>query len=82
MISQPQFQTGQALQNAPSSPPPLSLSKNTTGSTAARTAWSTRSLSEGGPMSYSSRTRQTTFNWDDASTPTLPSSDKGAGRNG
>lgn len=80
MLSSPQFQTGQALQSNPESPPPLSLSKNTTGSAAQATAWSTKSLGAGKPLSYSSKTRSTTFNWDDASQPSLPSSDKGVGR--
>ena len=60
---------------------PLSLSKSTTGSAAQATAWRSNSLGRGGPSAYSSKTRGTTFNWDDtASTPSLPQSDKGAGR--
>lgn len=62
--------------------PPLSLSKATTGSAAQSTAWRNSSLGKGGPQAYSAKTRGTTFNWDDAASPTtLPQSDKGAGRN-
>ena len=58
--------------------PPLSLSKATTGSAAQATAWRNNSLGKNGPLSLSSKTRGTTFNWDDsASTPTVPQSDKG-----
>lgn len=57
--------------------PPLSLSSGTTGSTAARLAW--RSNERGGsPSAYSSKTRGTTLNWDDAPKAELPTSDKGA----
>ena len=61
--------------------PPLSLSKATTGSAAQATAWRNQSLGKGGPLAYSSKTRGTTFSWDDAASPSLPQSDKGAGRN-
>lgn len=80
MLSSSQFDSGQAQQGNATSPP-LSLGKNTAGSTAASTSWNTRGLGGGRPLSYSSKTRGTTFNWDDASGPTLPASDKGAGRN-
>ena len=61
---------------------PLSLSKSTTGSAAQATAWRNSSLGRSGPLAYSSKTRGTTFNWDDtAASPSLPQSDKGAGRN-
>ena len=57
--------------------PPLALSTNTTGSTAARLAW--RSNERGsGPSAYSSKTRGTTLNWDDAPKAEAPTSDKGA----
>ena len=81
MLSQPQFQSGQPYQQSPDTPPPLSLSKTTTGSAAQATAWTNRSLGGGKPLSYSGKTRGTTFNWDDAQQAQLPSSDKGAGRN-
>ena len=54
---------------------PLSLSSSTTGSVARRTAW--RSSDGGGPTPYSSKTRGSTLNWDDAQQQQLPSSDKG-----
>ena len=61
---------------------PLSLGKSTTGSAAQATAWRSNSLGKGGPLAYSSKTRGTTFNWDDTtSSPSLPQSDKGMGRN-
>lgn len=55
---------------------PLSLSASTTGSVARRTAW--RSSDSNGPTPYSSKTRGSTLNWDDAQAQTLPTSDKGA----
>ena len=55
---------------------PLSLSASTTGSVARRTAW--RSSDGNGPTPYSSKTRGSTLNWDDAQAQTLPTSDKGA----
>ena len=55
---------------------PLSLSASTTGSIARRTAW--RSSDSDGPSSYSSKTRGSTLNWDDAQQQQLPTSDKGA----
>jgi hypothetical protein len=82
MLSQPQFQSGQPYQQSPDSPPPLSLGKNTTGSAAQATAWSNRSLGGGKPLAYSSKTRGTTYSWDDTPQTNLPESDKGAGRNG
>jgi hypothetical protein len=75
-ISSSQFQAVQ-----PDMTPPLSLSKATTGSAAQGTAWRTSSIGKGGPAAYSSKTKGTTFNWDDAPTTDLPKSDKGAGRN-
>jgi hypothetical protein len=57
---------------------PLSLGKSTTGSIAQRTSW--RSNEGSRPTAYSSRTRGTTLNWDDDSKPSLPSADKGVGR--
>jgi hypothetical protein len=71
-----------SMADTPSIDTPLSLSKNTYGSAAQATAWKNRSLGSGSPMSLSSKTAGTTFNWDDtASSPTVPQSDKGAGRN-
>jgi hypothetical protein len=55
---------------------PLSLSASTTGSVARRTAW--RSSDGNGPTPYSSKTKGSTLNWDDAQAQTLPTSDKGA----
>lgn len=61
---------------------PLSLSKSTFGSAASATAWKNRSLGGGKPLSLSNKTMGTTFNWDDtSSTPSVPQSDRGAGRN-
>jgi len=72
-----------SMANTPNVDVPMSLSKNTYGSAAQATAWRNRSLGSGSPMSLSSKTAGTTFNWDDtASTPTVPQSDKGMGRNG
>ena len=76
-LSSSQFQPVQ-----PDITPPLSLSTATTGSAAQATAWRNQSLGKGGPLAYSSKTRGTTFSWDDAAAgPSLPQSDKGAGRN-
>jgi hypothetical protein len=76
-LSSSQFQPVQ-----PDMTPPLSLGKSTTGSAAQATAWRNQSLGKGGPLAYSSKTRGTTFSWDDTSSaPSLPQSDKGAGRN-
>jgi hypothetical protein len=75
-LSSSQFQPVQ-----PDITPPLSLSSATTGSAAQATAWRNQSLGKGGPLAYSSKTRGTTFSWDDTTTPSaLPQSDKGAGR--
>ena len=61
---------------------PLSLSKSTLGSTASATAWKNRSLGGGKPLSLSNKTMGTTFNWDDTSSaPSVPQSDRGAGKN-
>lgn len=58
---------------------PLSLSKNTTGSTAQATAWRNRSLAGGRPLALSGKTSGTVYNFDDnASAPALPKSDSGA----
>ncbi len=74
-ISSSQFKAVQ-----PDMTPPLSLSKSTTGSAAQATAWRNQSIGKGGPLAYSSKTRGTTFSWDDtASTTTLPQS-QGSGR--
>lgn len=76
-LSASQFQPVQ-----PDITPPLSLSAATTGSAAQATAWRNQSLGKGGPLAYSSKTRGTTFNWDDtAASSAMPKSDKGAGRN-
>lgn len=75
-ISSSQF-SDSGMDKPPSSPPPLSLSSGTTGSTASRLAW--RSNERGsGPAAYSNKTRGTTINWDDAPKADLPTSDKGA----
>ena len=60
--------------------PPLSLSKATTGSAAQATAWRNQSIGKGGPLAYSSKTRGTTFSWDDTATPTTLPTSQGAGR--
>jgi hypothetical protein len=60
---------------------PLSLSSSTTGSAAGATAWRTRGLAGGRPMSLSKRTLGTTYKFDDDAASNLPKSDKGAGRN-
>jgi hypothetical protein len=74
-LSSSQFQTAQ-----PDVALPLSLSKATTGSAAQATAWRNQSIGKGGPLAYSSKTRGTTFSWDDtASTNTIPQS-QGSGR--
>lgn len=59
---------------------PLALGKNTAGSAANATAWRNKSLGRGRPMSYSSKTAGTTYNFDDnsgAAAP-VPKSDSGA----
>ena len=59
---------------------PLSLSSSTEGSAAQATAWRSRTMSNR-PLSLSSKTRGTVYNWDDnSSSPSLPQSDKGMGR--
>jgi hypothetical protein len=74
-ISASQFQAVR-----PDMTPPLSLSKATTGSAAQATAWRNQSIGKGGPLAYSSKTRGTTFSWDDAAaTPSAPQS-QGSGR--
>lgn len=66
----------------PSVDTPLSLGKSTFGSAAQATAWKTKSLGGGNPLSLSNKTMGTTFNWDDTSSaPSVPQSDRGAGRN-
>lgn len=60
--------------------PPLSLSSSTFGSAAQATSWVNRSLGGEKPMSLSRKTMGTTFKFDDDSGPSLPTSDKGAGR--
>ena len=77
-LSSPQFG---AEQNSVGTPAPLSYSKSTSSSAAQATAWSNRSIGGDRPLAYSSKTKGTTFNWDDSSAPTIPFSDKGAGRN-
>ena len=75
-ISSSQF-SDSGMEKQPSSPPPLSLSSSTTGSIASRLAW--RSNERGSsPAAYSSKTRGSTINWDDAPKAGLPTSDKGA----
>jgi hypothetical protein len=74
-ISASQFQAVR-----PDMTPPLSLSKATTGSAAQATAWRNQSIGKGGPLAYSSKTRGTTFSWDDTpATPSAPQS-QGSGR--
>jgi hypothetical protein len=71
-----------SMADTPSIDTPLSLSKNTYGSAAQATAWKNKSLGGGKPLSLSSKTAGTTFNWDDSATsPSVPQSDKGMGRN-
>jgi len=69
------------MANKPRVDAPLSLSTNTTGSAANATAWKNQNLGGGRPMSYSRRTAGTTYKFDDDTKTTLPSSDKGMGRN-
>ena len=68
------------MANKPRVDAPLSLSSNTMGSAAGATAWRNQSLGAGRPMSYSRRTAGTTYKFDDDTKTTLPSSDKGMGR--
>lgn len=71
------------MANAPRVDAPLSLSAGTTGSVANATAWRTKGLGGGRPLSYGLKTSGTTLKFDDDknSTP-LPSSDKGASYGG
>ena len=71
------------MQYSDSTPPPLSLSATTTGSAAQATAWRNSSLGGNNrPLSLSKKTMGTTYKFDDSSSsPSLPASDKGAGRN-
>lgn len=57
----------------------MALGSSTTGSFQQRTAWRTPRGGQS-PLSYSKRTAGTTFKFDDDSSPTLPRSDRGAGR--
>jgi hypothetical protein len=70
----------EAMANKPRVDAPLSLSATTTGSAAGATAWRNQGLGGGRPMSYSRRTAGTTYKFDDDTKTTLPSSDKGMGR--
>lgn len=54
------------LANVPQAP--LALGQATAGTVARTTAWSVRDASKGAPLSYSKRTRGTTFSWDDDTT--------------
>jgi len=60
---------------------PMSLGSSTTGSFQQRTSWRTPRGPRQMPLSYSKRTAGTTFKFDDDSAPSLPSADKGVGRN-
>ena len=80
-LSNSQFGSSLAAQT-PDATPPLSFSASTAGSAAQATAWRNRSLGGDKPLSLSKKTAGTTFNWDDTSSaPSIPQSDKGAGRN-
>ena len=68
------------MANKPRVDAPLSLSSNTMGSAAGATAWKNQNLGAGRPMSYSRRTAGTTYKFDDDTKTSLPSSDKGMGR--
>lgn len=70
----------ESMANKPRVDAPLSLSANTTGSAANATAWRNQNLGGGRPMSLSKRTSGTTYKFDDDTKTTLPSSDKGVGR--
>ena len=70
--------SGQAIHHGPDVDAPLSLSSSTTGSANQATAWRTRGLGGGRPLSLSSKTAGTTFKWDDATPTAAPESDKGA----
>ena len=59
---------------------PMALGSSTTGTFAQRTAWR-NPRGTASPAPYSKRTAGTTYKWDDDSGPSLPKSDKGAGRN-
>jgi hypothetical protein len=71
----------ESMANTPRVEPPLSLSAGTTGSAAGATAWRTRGLAGGRPMSLSKNTMGTTYRFDDDKKTSLPNSDKGMGRN-
>ena len=80
-ISSSQFGGVDAV--TPDVTPPLSLSASTFGSAAQATSWINRNLGGDKPMSLSKKTMGTTYKFDDSgSSPTIPSSDRGAGRNG
>ena len=76
-LSSSQFGAGDS--DTPSVDVPMSLSASTTGSVAQQTAWRTPRRGQT-PMAYSKRNSGTTFSWDDATMPQMPSSDRGAGR--
>jgi hypothetical protein len=80
-LSSSQFGTNyESMANTPRVDAPLSLSSSTTGSAAGATAWRTKGLGGGRPMSLSKRTAGTTYRFDDDTKTSLPSSDKGVGR--
>ena len=70
--------SGQPTHHGPDVDAPLSLSSSTTGSANQATAWRNRSLGGGKPLSYSSKTRGTTFSFDESKPVLAPESDKGA----
>jgi len=60
---------------------PVSYGSATRGTYETRTAWKTRDMSTRGPLPYSKRSAGSVYKFDDDSSPNLPRSDKGVGRN-
>ena len=60
---------------------PVSYGAATRGTYEQRTAWRTRDMSQGRPLPYSRRSAGSVYSFDDNTSPNLPRSDKGVGRN-
>lgn len=60
---------------------PVSLGAATRGTYEQRTAWRTKDMSGGRPLPYSKKSAGSVYRFDDDSSPSMPRSDKGVGKN-
>lgn len=60
---------------------PVSLGSATRDTYSQQTAWKTREMGRGRPLPYSKRSAGSVYKFDDDSSPNLPRSDRGVGRN-